>query len=131
MSPADSYEGRGVIVCGGRRGHRRTHRRPVQLCRTVWRSLASAEKGIRVNCTLPGPTDTPVSPAFEEQMGKAFRDNYPIPPGHRQTPDEKAAPLVFLISPPASAVTGESLLADGGTMAALSVDTLDVSAFGL
>ena len=27
---------------------------------TVWRSLALAEKGIRINCTLPGPTDTPM-----------------------------------------------------------------------
>ncbi len=97
---------------------------------TVWRSLALAERGIRINCTLPGPTDTPMMPEFEEQMGKAFMDNYPIPLGHRQTPDEQAAPLVFLNSPGASAITGEAILTDGGTMAALSVGTLDVSAFG-
>lgn len=97
---------------------------------TVWRSLALAEKGIRINCTLPGPTDTPMMPDFEDQMGKAFMDNYPIPLGHRQTPDEQAAPLVFLNSPAASAITGEAILTDGGTMAALSVGTLDVSAFG-
>jgi NAD(P)-dependent dehydrogenase (short-subunit alcohol dehydrogenase family) len=97
---------------------------------TVWRSLALAERGIRINCTLPGPTDTPMMPDFEEQMGKTFMDNYPIPLGHRQTPDEQAAPLVFLNSPAASAITGESILTDGGTMAALSVGTLDVSAFG-
>jgi len=30
----------------------------------------------------------------------------------------------------ASAITGEAILTDGGTMAALSVGTLDVSAFG-
>ena len=46
-------------------------------------------------------------------------DNYPIPLGHRQTPDEQAAPLIFLNSPAASAITGESILTDGGTMAAL------------
>ncbi len=97
---------------------------------TVWRSLALAEKGIRINCTLPGPTDTPMMPDFEEQMGKEFMDNYPIPLGHRQTPDEQAAPLVFLNSPAASAITGEAILTDGGTMAALAVGTLDVSAFG-
>ncbi len=97
---------------------------------TVWRSFALAERGIRINCTLPGPTDTPMMPEFEEQMGKAFMDNYPIPLGHRQTPDEQAAPLIFLNSPAASAITGESILTDGGTMAALSVGTLDVSAFG-
>lgn len=97
---------------------------------TVWRSLALAERGIRINATLPGPTDTPMMPDFEEQMGKAFMDNYPIPMGHRQTPDEQAAPLVFLNSPAASAITGEAILTDGGTMAALAVGTLDVSAFG-
>jgi NAD(P)-dependent dehydrogenase (short-subunit alcohol dehydrogenase family) len=97
---------------------------------TVWRSLALAERGIRINCTLPGPTDTPMMPDFEDQMGKEFMDNYPIPLGHRQTPDEQAAPLIFLNSPAASAITGEAILTDGGTMAALAVGTLDVSAFG-
>jgi NAD(P)-dependent dehydrogenase (short-subunit alcohol dehydrogenase family) len=97
---------------------------------TVWKSLELAGRGIRINCTLPGPTDTPMMPDFEEQMGKQFMDNYPIPLGHRQTPDEQAAPLIFLNSPAASAITGEAILTDGGTMAALSVGTLDVSAFG-
>jgi NAD(P)-dependent dehydrogenase (short-subunit alcohol dehydrogenase family) len=97
---------------------------------TVWRSLALAEKGIRINCTLPGPTDTPMMPEFESQMGKEFMDNYPIPLGHRQTPDEQASPLIFLNSSMASAITGEAILTDGGTMAALAVGTLDVSAFG-
>jgi NAD(P)-dependent dehydrogenase (short-subunit alcohol dehydrogenase family) len=97
---------------------------------TVWKSLELAGKGIRINCTLPGPTDTPMMPDFEDQMGKQFMDNYPIPLGHRQTPEEQAAPLIFLNSPGASAITGEAILTDGGTMAALSVGTLDVSAFG-
>jgi NAD(P)-dependent dehydrogenase (short-subunit alcohol dehydrogenase family) len=97
---------------------------------TVWRSLALAERGIRINATLPGPTDTPMMGDFEAQMGKEFMDNYPIPLGHRQTPDEQAAPLVFLNSSAASAITGEAILTDGGTMAALAVGTLDVSAFG-
>jgi NAD(P)-dependent dehydrogenase (short-subunit alcohol dehydrogenase family) len=97
---------------------------------TAWRSLALAERGIRINCTLPGPTDTPMMPEFEAQMGKEFMDNYPIPLGHRQTPDEQAAPLVFLNSPAASAITGEAILTDGGTMSALAIGTLDVSAFG-
>jgi NAD(P)-dependent dehydrogenase (short-subunit alcohol dehydrogenase family) len=97
---------------------------------TVWRSLALAERGIRINCTLPGPTDTPMMSDFESQMGKEFMDNYPIPLGHRQTPDEQAAPLLFLNSPAASAITGEAILTDGGTMAALAVGTMDVSAFG-
>jgi NAD(P)-dependent dehydrogenase (short-subunit alcohol dehydrogenase family) len=98
---------------------------------TVWRSFELAKLGIRINCTSPGPTDTPMMPAFEEQVGKAFMDNYPIPLGHRATPDEQAAPLLFLNSTAAAAITGENLLTDGGTMGAMTVGTLDLSAFAL
>jgi NAD(P)-dependent dehydrogenase (short-subunit alcohol dehydrogenase family) len=96
---------------------------------TVWRSFELAKRGIRINCTSPGPTDTPMMPEFEEQVGKAFMDHYPIPLGRRATPDEQAAPLIFLNSPAAAAITGENITADGGTMGALAVGTLDLSAF--
>ncbi len=96
---------------------------------TVWRSFELASRGIRINCTSPGPTDTPMMPDFEEQVGKAFMDNYPIPLGRRQTPEEQAYPLVFLNSKAASAITGENVLTDGGTIGAFAVGTLDVSVF--
>ena len=96
---------------------------------TVWRSFELARRGIRINCTSPGPTDTPMMPDFEEQVGKAFMENYPIPLGRRQTPEEQAYPLIFLNSRAASAITGENLLTDGGTIGAFSVGTLDFSAF--
>lgn len=96
---------------------------------SIWRSFELGKRGIRINCTSPGPTATPMLPAFEEQMGKAFMDNYPIPLGRRSTPDEQAYPLVFLGSPAAAAITGENLMTDGGTMGALAVGTLDASAF--
>ncbi len=98
---------------------------------TVWRSYELASRGIRINCTAPGPTQTPMMSEFEDQMGKAFMDNYPVPLGKRQTPEEQAHPLIFLNSKAASALTGEVVLTDGGTMGALAVGTLDVSAFGL
>jgi len=98
---------------------------------TIWRSFALAKRGIRINCTSPGPTDTPMMPAFEEQVGKAFMDNYPIPLGRRATPDEQAYPIIFLNSPAAGAITGENILTDGGTMGAMAVGTLDFSAFAL
>jgi NAD(P)-dependent dehydrogenase (short-subunit alcohol dehydrogenase family) len=96
---------------------------------TVWRSYALGGKGIRINCTSPGPTDTPMMPDFEAQVGKAFMDHYPIPLGRRATPEEQAFALVFLNSPLAAAVTGENMTTDGGTMAALSAGTMDMSAF--
>ena len=96
---------------------------------TVWRSFELGKLGIRINCTSPGPTDTPMMPDFEEQVGKAFMDNYPIPLGHRSTPEEQAYPLIFLNSGAASSMTGENILTDGGTMGAMTVGTLDISAF--
>ncbi len=96
---------------------------------TIWRSFELGKLGIRINCTSPGPTDTPMMPDFEEQVGKAFMDNYPIPLGRRSTPDEQAYPLIFLNSGAAASITGENILTDGGTMGAMTVGTLDISAF--
>ncbi len=96
---------------------------------TLWRSFELARRGVRINCTSPGPTDTPMMPDFEEQVGKAFMDSYPIPLGRRQTPEEQAYPLLFLNSRAASAVTGENLVTDGGTIAAFTVGNLDLSVF--
>lgn len=96
---------------------------------TVWRSFELGKRGIRINCTSPGPTDTPMMPDFEEQVGKAFMDNYPIPLGRRSTPDEQAFPLIFLNSGAAVSITGENVLTDGGTIGAMTVGTLDISAF--
>lgn len=98
---------------------------------TVWRSFELAKRGIRINVISPGPTDTPMMPDFEAQVGKAFMDNYPIPLGRRQTPDEQAYPLIFLNSRAASAITGENITTDGGTMSALAVGNLDFSAFAV
>ena len=55
-----------------------------------------AEKGIRVNCISPGPTDTPMMADFESAYGKEFMDNFPVPLGRHSTPDEQAWPLIFL-----------------------------------
>ncbi|MBF6557089.1 MAG: coniferyl-alcohol dehydrogenase [Acidimicrobiales bacterium] len=96
---------------------------------TIWRSFELGKLGIRINCTSPGPTDTPMMPDFEDQVGKAFMDNYPIPLGRRATPEEQAYPIIFLNSAAASSITGENILTDGGTMGAMAVGTLDISAF--
>ena len=94
---------------------------------TFWASYALAQKGIRVNCISPGPTDTPMMPDFEEYVGKEFMENFPVPLGRRSTPDEQAWPLIFLNSKLASYVTGENLVADGGTMGAAMTGGIDLS----
>jgi NAD(P)-dependent dehydrogenase (short-subunit alcohol dehydrogenase family) len=94
---------------------------------TFWASFALAQKGIRVNCISPGPTDTPMMPDFEEQVGKEFMENFPVPLGRRSTPEEQAWPLIFLNSPRASFITGENLITDGGTMGAVMTGCIDMS----
>jgi NAD(P)-dependent dehydrogenase (short-subunit alcohol dehydrogenase family) len=94
---------------------------------TFWASYALAQKGIRVNCLSPGPTETPMMPDFEEYVGKEFMENFPVPLGRRSTPDEQAWPLIFLNSKLASYITGENLVADGGTMGAAMTGGIDLS----
>ena len=94
---------------------------------TFWASYALAERGIRVNCISPGPTDTPMMSDFERYVGKEFMDNFPVPLGRRSSPDEQAWPLIFLNSKLASYVTGENVVTDGGTMGAVMTGSIDIS----
>jgi NAD(P)-dependent dehydrogenase (short-subunit alcohol dehydrogenase family) len=75
--------------------------------------------GIRINATSPGPTDTPMMPAFEQAMGAGYMRDFPKPIGRNSTADEQAYPLVFLGLPAASYVAGHNFLADGGFMAGI------------
>ncbi len=70
--------------------------------------------GIRLNCISPGPTDTPMMPAFVEVAGQDFMDNYPKPIGRNSTPEEQGWAMAFLNSDAASYVSGENLFTDGG-----------------
>lgn len=84
-------------------------------------------RGIRLNCTNPGPTSTPMMPFFEELAGKQLID---AALGHIprfSTPEEQAWPLVFLNSPRLSYVTGEAFSVDGGFFTALQVGQVDFS----
>jgi NAD(P)-dependent dehydrogenase (short-subunit alcohol dehydrogenase family) len=94
---------------------------------TFWASYGLAERGIRLNCISPGPTDTPMMPDFEQYVGKEFMESFPVPLGRRSTPDEQAWPMIFLNSPLAAYVTGENVVTDGGTMGAVMTGALDMS----
>jgi NAD(P)-dependent dehydrogenase (short-subunit alcohol dehydrogenase family) len=96
---------------------------------TMSSALAFAQRGVRVNCISPGPTDTPMMPAFEDFAGKDLIDTFAQGAGRRSRPEEQAYPLIFLNSGAASSMTGENILTDGGTMGAMTVGTLDISAF--
>jgi NAD(P)-dependent dehydrogenase (short-subunit alcohol dehydrogenase family) len=77
-------------------------------------------RGIRINCINPGPTDTPMMPAFHDFATKEVVDQAIGPIGRYSTPEEQAWPLVLLGSPRMSYVGGEVLWTDGGFNGALT-----------
>ncbi len=91
---------------------------------TLHAALDYAPQGVRVNCTSPGPTDTPMMPSFEQYMGKDFMDSFPKPLGRNSTPEEQAHILVFLNSDAASYITGANVYVDGGFTAGLTTNRL-------
>lgn len=94
----------------------------VGLTRTL--AAEAARKGVRVNAICPGPVpETEMS----QSLGKALAQRLNADPeklfqnylqgilqGRPQTLDEIASAALFLVSPQASAITGQTLNVDGG-----------------
>lgn len=74
-------------------------------------------RGIRINCTGPGVTETPILDQLRTKYGQAYLDDIPKPLGRMSNPAEQAAVLVFLNSAAAGYVTGQVLWVDGGNLA--------------
>ena len=99
----------------------------------IWTMHAApdlAAQGIRLNCISPGPTDTPMMPAFESYGGPKIIDLFAQCLGRRSTPEEQAWPMIFLNSDAASYITGENVNTDGGTIAGMATGkiVIDVAA---
>ncbi|MFA7585000.1 MAG: coniferyl-alcohol dehydrogenase [Novosphingobium sp.] len=97
----------------------------------VWTQFMGAhliKKGIRINCSLPSPTQTPMMKTFHETSGKAVVDAAAEPLGRYTTPEEQAGPLVLICSDAASVVNGVVLPVDGGFMGGLATGQVDISA---
>jgi NAD(P)-dependent dehydrogenase (short-subunit alcohol dehydrogenase family) len=96
----------------------------------VWTQFIGAQlikRGIRINCTLPGPTQTPMMGEFHQASGKEMVDSMMGPLGRYLTPAEQAGPLVLLNSAAASGVNGVVLPVDGGFMGAMNTGQVDLS----
>jgi len=73
-------------------------------------------KGIRINCTAPGVTDTPILDQLRSAYGQEYLDSFRTPLGRAAEPAEQAAVLTFLNSAAASYLTGQVIWVDGGTI---------------
>ena len=96
----------------------------------VWTQFMGAhliKKGIRINCSLPSPTQTPMMKHFHEQSGKDIVDAAAEPLGRYTTPAEQAGPLVLICSDLANVVNGVVLPVDGGFMGGLATGQVDIS----
>lgn len=72
-------------------------------------------RGIRINCTAPGVTDTPILDQLRTAYGPEFLDSFHTPLGRAAEPGEQASVLIFLNSAAASYLTGQVIWVDGGT----------------
>ena len=96
----------------------------------VWTQFMGAhliKKGIRINCTLPSPTQTPMMDVFQKASGKAVIDAAAEPMGRYSTPDEQANGLLLLNSELASIINGVVLPVDGGFMGGVATGQIDLS----
>src|SRR4051794_5159502 len=89
------------------------------LARTMANEWGS--RGIRVNCVAPDIIATPRVVAGFAESGVGEMDDIAradgVPLGRWGRPEEIAGPLVFLVSPLAGFMTGQTLVVDGGTQA--------------
>lgn len=84
------------------------------------RSLAVewATRGVRVNAVGPGYFETDLTAGLRDNKGIAGPVLGRTPMGRYGKPDELAGACLFLASPQASYITGQSLMVDGGWTAA-------------
>ena len=94
----------------------------------VWTMMFATrliKRGIRMNCTLPGPTQTPMMAQFESATPASIIEAATQPINRRSTPEEQAGPLVFLNSGAASYINGVALPVDGGFLGGIATGQID------
>jgi len=85
-------------------------------CRTL--AVETAKRGITVNTVAPGFIDTDMMARYADHRADMEKQ---IPAGRFAKPEEVAAVVAFLMSPPAAYVTGAVLPIDGGLTSMIGV----------
>ncbi|MGO9383102.1 MAG: coniferyl-alcohol dehydrogenase [Mycobacterium sp.] len=85
-------------------------------------------RGIRINCTGPGVTETPILDQLRTAYGQSFLDDIPKPLGRVSEPAEQASVLLFLNSRAASYISGQVVWVDGGNIGAAIARELEEGA---
>ncbi|HUO41239.1 MAG TPA: coniferyl-alcohol dehydrogenase [Mycobacterium sp.] len=83
------------------------------------------QRGIRINCTGPGVTETPILDQLRSAYGQQYLDDIAKPLRRVAGPAEQAAVLVFLNSQAASYISGEVIWVDGGNLASRVAERLN------
>ncbi|MDZ4234136.1 MAG: coniferyl-alcohol dehydrogenase, partial [Dietzia sp.] len=74
-------------------------------------------RDIRINCTAPGVTETPILDQLRSAYGQQYLDSFTAPLGRVSTAEEQAMALAYLGSRAAGYITGQVLWTDGGILA--------------
>ncbi|SOJ57265.1 Coniferyl-alcohol dehydrogenase [Mycobacterium simulans] len=85
---------------------------------TMRRVTDLGARGIRINCTGPGVTETPILDQLRGAYGPEYLDDIAKPLGRAADPAEQATVLLFLNSAAASYISGQIVWVDGGNVAA-------------
>ena len=80
-------------------------------------AIQFARDGIRSNCILPGPVDSPMQDRWRDDPAHKQAVAQAVPLGRVGTPQDIADACLFLLSDKASYITGTELIVDGGLMA--------------
>jgi NAD(P)-dependent dehydrogenase (short-subunit alcohol dehydrogenase family) len=95
----------------------------------TWTQISAPElmkRGIRINCTMPAPINTPMLKDFREVAGDAVLGAFAKAKGRFSTPEEQALPLILLNSDAASYISGVCLPVDAGLAGGLSTGVLNI-----
>ncbi|MDP7706085.1 coniferyl-alcohol dehydrogenase [Mycobacterium sp. TY815] len=85
---------------------------------TMGSAVELGKRGIRINCTGPGVTETPILEQLRAAYDPALLDDIAKPLGRVSDPAEQAAVLLFLNSRAASYISGQVVWVDGGNVGA-------------